>query len=158
MFKILNLIVEKFNICVIIQLLHYKDGENMKAPIAELKTRLQTAMDMNNKKSVDIVNDLGIPKSAISQYLSGKSKDMDSRRLYKICSYLNVSEAWMMGFDVPMERKEVKDPVGLAERHVEMIMDEDFVQLFEDYKKLDDTQKRIVADLVHNLAETKKEA
>lgn len=88
----------------------------MKTQIAELKTRLQIAMDMNNKKSVDLVNDLGIPKSAISQYLSGKSKDMDSRRLYKICSYLNVSEAWMMGFDVPMERQENKKPTVTSER------------------------------------------
>ena len=62
-----------------------------------------------------------------------------------------------------IEEKNVQDridenPAVMGGKHFEMVMDEDFVDLFEDYKKLDDTQKRIVADLVHNLAETKKEA
>lgn len=117
----------------------------MKAPVAELKTRLQTAMDMNNKKSVDLVNDLGIPKSAMSQYLSGKSKDMDSKRLYKICSYLNVSEAWMMGFDVPMERPEfvkaapaeIKNSNTIADITDRMLKDSDFMKIVEFIYNLD---------------------
>lgn len=71
---------------------------------AELKDRLQVALDMCEKKPVDLVKDLNIPKSAISQYLSGNSKNMPSDRMYAICKYLNVSEAWMMGYDVPMGR------------------------------------------------------
>lgn len=120
----------------------------MKAPVAELKTRLQTAMDMNNKKSVDLVNDLGIPKSAMSQYLSGKSKDMDSKRLYKICSYLNVSEAWMMGFDVPMERPEFvkatpaesKKSNTIADITDRMFKDSDFMDVIMFLNNLDHNQ------------------
>lgn len=120
----------------------------MKAPVAELKTRLQTAMDMNNKKSVDLVNDLGIPKSAMSQYLSGKSKDMDSKRLYKICSYLNVSEAWMMGFDVPMKRlefvkatpAEIKNSDTIADITDKMFKDSIFMETVELLNKLDHNQ------------------
>lgn len=70
----------------------------------ELKVRLQKALDMNEKKPIDLSKDLDIPKSAISQYLSGSSKNMPSPRLFSICKYLNVSEAWMMGYDVPMHR------------------------------------------------------
>lgn len=75
---------------------------------AELKNRLKYALGINDKKAVDLVRDLKIPKSAVSQYLSGKSQNMDSERLYIIAKYLNVSEAWLMGYDVPMERKEQK--------------------------------------------------
>lgn len=75
---------------------------------AELKNRLQYALNINEKKAVDLVRDLKIPKSAVSQYLSGKSQNMDSERLYIIAKYLNVSEAWLLGYDVPMERKEQK--------------------------------------------------
>lgn len=121
----------------------------MKAPVAELKTRLQTAMDMNNKKSVDLVNDLGIPKSAMSQYLSGKSKDMDSRRLYKICSYLNVSEAWMMGFDVPMERAvEQKNNDIMADIIVRMRTDADFLSVVEMLNNLDSDQLASVKQML----------
>ena len=121
----------------------------MKAPVAELKTRLQTAMDMNNKKSVDLVNDLGIPKSAMSQYLSGKSKDMDSKRLYKICSYLNVSEAWMMGFDVPMERAVVqKNNDTMADIIVRMRTDADFLSVVELLNNLDSDQLASVKQML----------
>lgn len=47
----------------------------MEAPIAELKDRLQEAMNLREKKAADLANDLEIPKSALSQYLSGKSKN-----------------------------------------------------------------------------------
>ena len=49
-----------------------------------------------------------------------------------------------------------KDPVGTAELHFEILMDEDIKDIFEDFKTLDATQKKIVKDLVHSLAETKK--
>ena len=86
----------------------------------EMKDRLQYALDCAEKKAVDLSKTLNIPKSAISQYLSGRSKSMPTERLYAICKYLNVSEAWMMGYDVPMERpveqKENDELVELIER------------------------------------------
>ena len=76
--------------------------ENSKS---SLKTRLYEAMTIRGKKAADIVRDLQIPKSAVSQYLSGKSQKMDSERLYAIAKYLDVDEPWLLGFDVPMERQ-----------------------------------------------------
>ena len=67
-----------------------------------LKDRLRLALELREKRATDLVNDLNIPKSAISQYLSGKSQNMDSERLFKVCKYLSVSEPWLLGFDVPM--------------------------------------------------------
>ena len=62
-----------------------------------------------------------------------------------------------------IEEKSLKErinenPVGMAELHFEILMDEDLTGLFDDFKKLDKAQKKIVADLVHSLAATKKEA
>jgi len=71
---------------------------------AELKDRFQMALDLRRKKAADLARDLKIPKSAVSQYLSGNRTIKDSKRLYAIAKYLDVSEAWLMGFDVPMER------------------------------------------------------
>jgi len=70
-----------------------------------LKIRLRKALEIRNKKPVDLSNNLKIPKSAISQYLSGATKKMDTERLYLIAEYLDVDEVWLMGKDVPMERQ-----------------------------------------------------
>ena len=74
--------------------------ENSKS---SLKTRLYEAMTIRGKKAVDLTRDLQIPKSAVSQYLSGKSQNMDSERLYAISKYLDVDEPWLLGYDVPMK-------------------------------------------------------
>lgn len=74
--------------------------ENSKS---SLKNRLYEAMTIRGKKAADLVRDLEIPKSAVSQYLSGKSQKMDSERLYSISKYLDVDEPWLLGYDVPMK-------------------------------------------------------
>lgn len=70
---------------------------------SSLKDRLYEAMTIKGKKAVDLTRDLNIPKSAVSQYLSGKSQKMDSERLYAIAKYLDVDEPWLLGYDVPMK-------------------------------------------------------
>ena len=104
----------------------------------ELKDRLQMALNVREKKPVDLARDLKISKSAISQYLSGNRTIKDSRRLYSICKYLDVSEAWMMGFDVPMERQKAqKNNDTIADIVVRMRTDEDFLSVVEVLNGLD---------------------
>ena len=112
----------------------------MEAPIAELKDRLQEAMNLRKKKAADLANDLEIPKSALSQYLSGKSKNMDSVRMYRLCVSLNVNEAWMMGFDVPMERPKEKNNDIMSDIIVRLRTDEGFFEVVETLNSLDKEQ------------------
>lgn len=46
-----------------------------------------------------------ITKSALSQYISGHVEDPKPDKISVLSYALGVSEAWLMGFDVPMERK-----------------------------------------------------
>ena len=111
----------------------------MNKEIVALKYRLREAMNLRDKKASDLVKDLKIPKSAVSQYLSGKSQKMDSERLVSVCSYLNVSEPWMLGYDVPMEpKKEKKDDTkdDAAEKN----------ELSENQKALIDFAKNVPED------------
>lgn len=71
--------------------------------ISTFAKRLQEAMNLREKKQSDLSNDLNIPKSAISQYLSGKFEAKQDR-IYDLAKYLDVNEPWLMGYDVPMER------------------------------------------------------
>jgi transcriptional regulator with XRE-family HTH domain len=74
---------------------------------SELKTRLKQALLLRNMKPIELSEKTGISKSAISQYMSGYAKPKQDR-IYSICKILDVSEAWLMGFDVPMEGEQTK--------------------------------------------------
>ncbi|MBE6685747.1 MAG: helix-turn-helix domain-containing protein [Ruminococcaceae bacterium] len=51
-----------------------------------------------------------IPKSAMSQYISGSFKPK-AHRTHALAKALNVSEAWLMGYDVSMERKDTNKDI-----------------------------------------------
>lgn len=74
---------------------------------AKLKDRLQEALDRANMRPVDLCKETGIPKGAVSYYLAGKSEPK-ADRLYIISQALEVSEAWLMGYDVPRARTEAQ--------------------------------------------------
>lgn len=101
----------------------------------EFKDRLREAMTANNMKAVDLCERTGIPKSAVSYYLSGKSTPK-SDRLYLIGRALDVSEAWLLGYDVPKERDNTqKKNDKLAQLVMRMRRDEAF---FNAVSKLSD--------------------
>lgn len=60
-------------------------------------------------------------KSAISQYVSGKSLPAQ-RQLTILGIIFNVSEAWLMGYDVPRERKKPEGkPMEITESDLRLI-------------------------------------
>ena len=65
--------------------------------------RLKIAIDTRHMTQQELSDITKIPKSAISQYLSAKFEAKQDR-VEVLARVLNVSEAWLMGFDVPMER------------------------------------------------------
>lgn len=78
--------------------------------MATIAQRINEALNIRNLKQADLVRMTGIGKSSISTYLSGEY-DPKQRNIYKIAAALNVNEAWLMGYDVPME-KEKPTPVA----------------------------------------------
>lgn len=63
--------------------------------------RLKEIMQIRGLSQSDLCNKTGIPKSAMSQYMTGSFKPK-SRRTHMLAKALGVSEAWLMGYDVPM--------------------------------------------------------
>lgn len=70
----------------------------------EIKVRMKQALQMRNMKQVELSEKTGIDKGQISSYLSGKYKPKQEN-LTLMAVALNVSEYWLMGLDVPMERE-----------------------------------------------------
>lgn len=73
--------------------------------------RLLKAMNIRNMKASELSEKANIPKSAISQYLSGLY-EAKQKSIFKLANALNVSEAWLMGLDVPMEKQIRTDLLG----------------------------------------------
>lgn len=69
--------------------------------------RIAKALSIRNMKQSDICNKTNIPKGAMSQYISGAFEPKQDR-VYLIAQALNVDPVWLMGYDVPMEKKEDK--------------------------------------------------
>lgn len=69
---------------------------------AELKDRLQEAMDLRGLKQVDLVEKGKFDKGQLSSWLSGKYKPRQ-KNIDKLATILSVDEAWLMGYDVTLE-------------------------------------------------------
>lgn len=93
--------------------------------------RIRKAMELRGIKAVDLVQATGLGKSAISQYISGKYEPKQVA-IHKIAKALNVSEAWLMGYDVPIQRaEEIKTVVSKEEK-----------ELIDMFHKLDSLDKK----------------
>lgn len=70
-------------------------------PKQSCSERIRIALNQSGMTQTELSRKTGIPKSAISQYIKG-SFEPKQDRIYLIAKALNVSEAWLMGFDVPI--------------------------------------------------------
>lgn len=70
----------------------------------EFFERFNEALNIRQKTMADISRETKINRSSLSEYSKGTYKP-NQDRIYLIAKALNVSPAWIMGFDVPMEDK-----------------------------------------------------
>lgn len=66
--------------------------------------RLNKAIVLRGIKPIELSEKTGIDKSKISSYMSGRYKAKQDG-VYLLAQALDVDEIWLMGYDVPMERK-----------------------------------------------------
>ncbi len=100
-------------------------------PKEKCSVRLAKALTIRGMKQSELCEKTKIPKSAISQYLSGLFEPKQDR-LHIIAQALNVDPVWLMGFDVPMEKENKSSPRELKLTEGEELMLELFRQIPED--------------------------
>lgn len=125
----------------------------MGEPIETVANRLYEALSIRNMRPIDLSEKTGIPKSSISQYLSGYTEPK-ADRIYLLAKALNVEESWLIGYDVPMDRRNTvpKDEIQNLDY---FYLDKDRQFLIESYNKLSDTNKKLVAKMISELAKGK---
>jgi len=84
------------------------DNQDKKSIFAE---RLKIALNNKNMKQSVLAYHLGVDRSYISNYLSGKYSARPEI-IVKMAKILNVSEAWLIGFDEPMEQESTTTSVS----------------------------------------------
>lgn len=96
---------------------------------ATTSERLRQAMDAKGKKQVDLVRETGLDKGSINHYVSGKYEPKQIA-INKLAIALDVSEMWLWGYDVPMERsKAQKNNDAIADIVVRLQSDEEFLSV-----------------------------
>lgn len=108
---------------------------------AETKDRIREAMKIREIKQAELVERTKIDKGQISSYLSGKYKPKQ-HNLNLIAQVLSVDEAWLMGFDVPMEHCHSTEPLKGGSP-----------QILQYYNMLNDIGKHKATERVKELTE-----
>lgn len=97
--------------------------------------RIKIALSIRNMKQAELCKLANVPKSSLSLYLSGAYEPKQDR-IYSMAKVLNVSEAWLMGYDVPMNKEQIDINVELNISHEEKLMLELFRKVPEDKQQM----------------------
>lgn len=114
-----------------------------KARVETCGQRISKALELRNMKPSELCKLAKVPKSSLSLYLSGAYEPKQGR-IYAMARVLNVSEAWLMGYDVPMERI---DPERLSSPE-EVQLNEGEKLLIELFRKVPEDQQQLVLQMI----------
>ena len=110
--------------------------------VATCSERIKKALYIKGLKQSDLCRLTKIPKSALSQYISGAFEPKQDR-IYLMAQALNVSEAWLMGLDVPMERKNHS-----SDKFAEPDLTEGEKLLLELFRRVPEDQQKLVLQMI----------
>ena len=117
----------------------------------ELKDRLGQAMKLRGMKAVELSEKTGIPQGAISYYLAGRTEPK-ADRVYLISKVLDISEAWLLGYDVEMERTTAqKKNDKLAQLVTKMRTDNEFFSMVSALAELPEEQRSSIKTILMGL-------
>ena len=114
---------------------------NIQLRIKEKRKELKMSADELGRR-------LGKDRSTIYRYEKGDIENLPLDILEPIAKALNTTPQYLMGWEKSIE----ENPKETAELHFEILMDEDILEIFADFKSLDANKKKIVKDLIHSLA------
>ena len=77
----------------------------------DIKERIKQGLEIREITQSQLETRANIDKGQLSSYISGKYKPRQNN-IDALATALNVNEAWLMGFDVPMERVSNKVETG----------------------------------------------
>ncbi len=110
--------------------------------------RIEKALIIRKMKQAELCKLANVPKSSLSLYLRGAYEPKQDK-IYKMATVLNVSETWLMGYDVPMERDEIA-PINSIE-----LTDSEKIML-ELFRQIPVSQQKVLIQMVRGALGTKE--
>lgn len=109
--------------------------------------RIRKGLEIRNMKAIELCRKTGIPKSAMSQYINNKFEPRQDR-VYLIAKALNVSEAWLMGYNVDIapinnEKEIIEDNDKLKD----ITLDDFTYAIYNEMKELSEEDKKALLDM-----------
>ena len=113
-------------------------------------SNLNFYMNKNGKSRKEVSEAIGVSYFTYTDWVNGKKYPrMD--KVEKLAKYFNIKISDLI------EKKSIeKNPVEMATIHAKIISDEEYVSMYRNFRLLDKEQRKIVKDLINNLAATKK--
>lgn len=114
----------------------------------ERKNRIEQALNIRNMKQVELVEKTGLSKGSINHWIKQRYQPKQNA-IMKMAKALEVSEMWLAGYDVPMERPaaQIKND-ELVQLIYEIKENEDLKDLFSDICKLTNVQRNAIKSIV----------
>lgn len=104
--------------------------------------RIEKALMIKGMKQADLCKLAGIPKSSLSLYIKGAYEPKQDK-LYKMAAALNVSEMWLMGYNVSMEREDPHQNTLVELTSTERIM-------LELFRRIPESQQKILIQIIRD--------
>ena len=134
----------------------------------EMKNRIAEALRIRNMKQVELAEKTGLSKASINSWLRHRWQPKQPAVL-AMAKALDVSEMWLAGYDVPMERPveqkkadvltdallSMRNDMDISYSVVRMSNDEDFKDLVIDITKLNKSNIEAIKAYVDQLVEEK---
>lgn len=120
--------------------------------VSTISERLQIAMDTRKIKQIDLARVANVNQGALSRYLKG-SYEPKSATIYKLALALDVSDMWLEGYDVPMERSQKQKEIDFKNNlYKKIAQDMDLLKTISQYYNLPEEKQKIIRDLVDQMS------
>lgn len=117
------------------------------------KNRIGEALDLRNMKQAELAERSGYNRGTISNWVKNKYHPK-SNALAVLARILDVSELWLAGYDIPMERApEQKKADALIELFNHIRSDAEFKELVFKIRKLSPENYQTIKHLVNQLTD-----
>lgn len=118
----------------------------------ERQNRIREALNIRNMKQVELCEKAGVKKSSLNHWINQKWQPKQAP-LMKMARALDVSEMWLAGYDVPMERPVAqKKNDELTQLIFEVKENEDLKDLFTSICNLNSEQRNTIKSMVNELS------
>lgn len=111
--------------------------------------RIKRRRELLKMSQDDLAKKLGYKSRSSINKIERDAGGLPQAKIAAIAKALDTTPGYIMGWEEEIEN----DPVGMAGIHAEMIMDEDLMEIFEDFKKLSPEAKKYVKKIIHSMVD-----